>query len=483
LRRIFSLARKLEFRSLLIEEIRETECSLLAEENAALRLRQPAFKSSQIHRISFFRSPKDQAPAPQDYIGYVVFKSDTFAACPAPEDHIFESVMPAPRQTEQNNFVHCFRDYQVQTAAGTFKVKGVLYAQQNDLTFVCAHVALRSALACVLPEGDIAYARINSLAGIDHQSKKVGEGAGMGPDEMEQVLTQLGVSFQRVIHEPKSNARLPTEFQRDLYGLIESGCPALVGFKFKGRKRAPKPPPRHIIPVLGHTFNEDAWVPEAQRAYFGSKLSYYPSESWMSAYVVHDDNFGPYYCLPRHFLKKEDFRIILGLKRHPTILSAVQAEAVGLGSIKAIVGRLPRLGMDWYDRFAVYQENGWLVLRTILVEKDTYLGHLSTLRDWAGKTFEEPHITQLQTDLPAYFWLVEASAPELFSASRRKFGELLLCAQTTPPKPVGISILLAARLPGIVLFKKQDEVTIARTELKGHTELLSLCQRSPANPC
>lgn len=231
LRRIFSLARKQNYQSLLIEEILEADCSLLAEENAAIRLRRPSFANSVVHRLSFFRCLKDHPPAQTDFLGYAIFKSDIFSDAPRPRDYVFEAVVLPSRGVEHNNFIHCAKIYQVATTLGTFPITGVLYAQQNDLTFVCAHVSLRSALACMLPDADISYARLNALAGIDHQTRKVGESRGLGPQDIENLLTTLGVHFEKIVHEPSKNLDLPTEFQRDLYGYIESGCPALIGFE------------------------------------------------------------------------------------------------------------------------------------------------------------------------------------------------------------------------------------------------------------
>jgi len=325
LRRIFSIARKFEYQSLLVEEITEGECQLLLEENQAISLRSPDFQGSTVHRLTFWKCLPDKVPKPSDFIGYAIFKSDRFAGSSQPNVYVFEAVLPPLRPESQNNFIHCQRSYLVQTIAGQFEVAGVLYAQQNDLTFVCAHVAMRTALACILPEGDITYARMNEFAGIDHQTRLVGNGLGLQPEDLEAILQGLKVPYEKIIHEPKIGLTLPTEFQRDLYGFIESGCPALVGFEQDDPNAGPDGSPRHIVPVIGHTFNEDGWVPDAQRAYFGNQLSYYSSESWLSAYVLHDDNFVPYYCLPRHFLKKDNFRIILGMMRHPEAISATIA--------------------------------------------------------------------------------------------------------------------------------------------------------------
>src|ERR1019366_969590 len=185
------------------------------------------------------------------------------------------------------------------------------------------------------------------------KARMLGGGSGLKPAEMEAVLNQLGVSYEKIVHEPSAALLLPTEFQRDLYGFIESGFPALVGFELDRPNPGPAGAPRHVIPVFGHTFNEDTWLPDAQRAYFGGTLSYYPSENWLSTFVVHDDNFGPYLCLPRHFLTRDNFRVMYGLKRGATPFGAVDAEAVGFDYLRAIATRFPTNGADWYDRFVV----------------------------------------------------------------------------------------------------------------------------------
>ena len=473
LRRIFSLARKLGFNSLLIERIDPSECDLLVEEDTALKLRQPDFQGSEVHRFSFFSCRKDSIAKPEDFLGYAVFKSDLFSGLPRPKDHVYEAVLPPYRTQKQNNFIHCSRLYQVNTTAGTFPVHGVIFAQQNDMTFVCAHAALRTALASILPHADITYGALNGMIGVDHTTRMVGASRGLGPQDIESILTLLNIDFEKLVHEPRNNLNLPNEFQRDLYGYIESGFPALVGFETHDPNAGSHGGPRHIIPVIGHTFNEDTWVADAQRDYFGGNLLFSPSENWLSTYVVHDDNYGPYYCAPRHFLKKDDFRIMFGLKRHSTECSAVEAEALGLTYASIIASSIPKTGNDWYDRFAVYVRCGWLVLRTLLVKKAEYLGHLGLIQARDGTKLPADLIGKFDQRLPDYFWLIEASAPELFSSSRRKFGEILLSSQTSVPKPLDLSLLLAARLPGLILWGDQGQLSTEETAMKGHTELFS----------
>jgi hypothetical protein len=478
MRRVFSLARRLNYESLLIEEIFESESPLLTEENAAIRLRRPDYVKSLVHRLSFFKTPSNQQPGPTDFCGYAVYKFDEFSGPPPKCQHVYECVMSPVRGMAENSFIHCHRTYEVRTDIGIFYVTGVLYAQQNDLTFVCAHVGLRTALSVILPEGDITYARLNSLAGVDHQNCKVGGGNGLFPVQIEQVLQSLGLSFQKLVHEPQQQLLLPIEFQRYLYGIIESGHPALMGFEMDQRSPAPGSAPRHAIAVFGHTFNEDTWLPDAQKAYFGGALGYYPSENWLSTFVVHDDNFGPYYCLPRAFLKQEKFRLIYGVMPEDTPLSAVEAEAVGFDYLHGITAKFPARGEDWYDRFTVFTRLGGLVLRTFLIRKAAYISHLHGLRDWSDTMLETACVDSFSNRLPERFWMVEASAPELFASSRRKFGELLLSANQIVPRPLDISLLIAGRLPGVYLINQGRSFAVNPTALRGHSGLFSMPAQS-----
>jgi hypothetical protein len=471
MRRVFSLARKLDYKSLLIEEISESGCSLLYEENSALRTREPSYLESTVHRLAFFKTPKDECPVPSDFCGYAIYKYDKFAG--AQKGHVYESVIMPHRGPSWNNFIHCQRTYEITTGVGKFPVTGVLYAQQNDLTFVCAHVALRTALSSILPEGDISYERINSLVGVDHVNKKVGGGAGLDPAQFEIIFQSLGLTFKKIVHEPSLGLILPTEFQHHLYGFVESGFPALMGFELDSPPGSTNAGTRHVIPVFGHTFNEDTWLPNARRAYFGGSDAYYPSENWLSTLVVHDDNFGPYFCLPRSFLKPENFRLIYGLLDKLTPLNPLEAEAIGFGYVKSIVKVLPPRGEDWYDRFVVFARGNSLVLRTSLVQKEEYLEHLTALRDWKETTMESDLIDRFKKWIPERLWMVEVGAPELFASSRRKFGELLLDANKDMPRPSDPDVLVAARLPGIAIFNSSSSFDNYTTVLQGHTALFS----------
>jgi len=75
------------------------------------------------------------------------------------------------------------------------------------------------------------------------------------------------------------------------------------------------------------------------------------------------------------------------------------------------------------------------------------LQRLSACECWSGAETGPDALEKARLILLEWFWMVEASAPELFSATRRKFGEVLLRADLAVPKPMDFSLLLALRLP------------------------------------
>ena len=476
LRRIFSIARKLGYQSLLQEELSEQDSLLLLKENAMLALRAPDFKKSKVIRLCFFRTTPDQQPndACGDCLGYAVFKIDHFSGAPQPKFHIYEAVMRPSRSERGNNFIHCSKHFTVSTTIGRFSVEGALYAQQNDLTFVCAHVALRTVIAAASPNNDSDYCQINQLLGIDHTTRQLGSSAnapnsGLDRNEMEAVFKHCGLDFTTTVHEP-GTAEFTGEFQRELYSSIESGMPALLGFELDPAPNG-SPQGRHIIPVLGHTFNEDTWVADASRAYFEGGLQYYSSESWLSTYVTHDDNFGPYLCLPRHFIRKKNFRISFGLLRSSQNMTAVDAEAVGLDFCNALAKTFAREKSGWLGRFAAFANTGLLVLRTIQLQKREYLEHLKQSTSWNGARHPADTLAQIEATLPEHFWLIEASAPELFAASRRKFGEVLIDTTIAPNGTDPTPLWLGARLPSAFFIQQNKAFHTLPSGIQSHTEL------------
>jgi hypothetical protein len=462
----------------MVEEIKEVDCLLLAEENDELALRRSDFQSGMVRRLTFWKCKANSIPKPDDLIGYTIVKDDKFNAFPGETSHVYECVMPPVRTKKYNNFVHCFRQYHVRSDYADHQVEGVLYAQQNAMTFVCAHVALRTVLSCLLPQQDITYKEINSVLGIDHQTRRLGDGGtpgmtGLTSNELESVFTHFGFSFEKDVNEPKSNPPVVSDgdYASQLYFNIQSGFPAFLAFELDLPQGIP--PSRHVIPVFGYTLNEDTWVPEAERHYFTKRLSHFPAESWLSTFVVHDDNFGPYYCLPRHFLSNKEFRYFLGVWPKEVVLNAKKAELLGLSYLTRIADLLPLDGGDWFNRFKVFAGNRSLIIRVTYISKDEYLQHVHRLTGRDGSSLEQSVLEKIEACLPQSFWIAEASAQELFSASRRKFGEVLLFSDKDYNPNHPWSMMILCRLPGTIFYSPPTSVSPGEfVGITGHTSLI-----------
>ena len=166
--------------------------------------------------------------------------------------------MPQPGQ---NSFVRGLQEWKCCIGEETFKVKGYVYAQQNNTTNACAHVACRTAAARFHPDGDMTYREMNSLPqiGIDHVTK-VSDG-GLTNDQMVAILETAGARCTVADFTSWKAGVTSPPFQKYLYGSVESGFPAILFFAANAGEH-------HAIPVFGHTFNEDMWVANAEMSYF-----------------------------------------------------------------------------------------------------------------------------------------------------------------------------------------------------------------------
>jgi hypothetical protein len=213
---------------------------------------------------------------------------------------VFESVIRA--YEHPHSFATCARTVPVKIAGRKFEISGVLYCQQNGLNKACAQVALRSICSAFLDDPDLTFRRINQLAASVSPVSKPGEG--LLTDQIQDVLDGLGIPHFAIFYpnldgRQKWRSRLP--YQKILYSGIESGCGALLAFTTSGPRA---PGCGHIVPLLGHTFNEDTWSARGDGAYFkiGKDIRYLPSSAWMSSFLIHDDNFGSNLCVAKDYL-------------------------------------------------------------------------------------------------------------------------------------------------------------------------------------
>ncbi len=502
LRRIMSQIRRLGGATLLIERLDADSAEDLREENEDIHLRYSQFTSndSRVYRLSFFS--KEIVSLHQigdlsddDFLGFSIVKCDGVSGIEAVH-RIYESVVR--RTPYLNSFVRGEPIWTCHVTGHEFHVQGYLYAQQNNMTNVCAHVAIRTAASRFHPNGDMTYREINTLLGIDHVKRKVGgaDGGGLDYQEISQAIESAGArcfvgNYTKA--PPKGVTALP--FQKYLYGSIESGYPAIVFFGTSSGAY-------HVVPLFGHTFNEDTWVPNAEFSYFriGAGTRYVPSESWLSAYISHDDNWGSNFCIPRQFLyarlsctassgaslcsiQPECVAYIIATLPKVVQVDPIKAEAVGADYLFSMIPDLPHYSEPWETRLSFYARQNLLVLRPILIDFNEYASHMARISDWTRNGIRNNLVHNLRSLSNEKVWMVELSIPELFSANRRKIGEVLLQAEVPGGTSRDFSNFLLARLPGcFALYEgggpSRPKYRFIPSGTQGHVELYGCEERT-----
>lgn len=485
LHRLMSQVRGNKGQTMVFEELEPSIAS--DEENEDLKLCSD-FVSSVLFRLSFFRARvhdgrKLATLGNGTFLGFAVVKVDTFAV--GARARIFESVLLPARH--DNNFVRGQQAWNVVVSGKQFQVSGYLYAQQNGLTNCCAHVAARTTAARFHSAGDMTYREMNTLLGIDQKSRKGGDG--LSNEELVKLLEAVGA---KVVVGNFTDANNPSvaPFQKFIYGSVESGYPAIIFFATSSGSAY------HTIPVFGHTFNQDTWVPSADASYFsvGAGTRYIPSEAWLSTFVGHDDNYGSNLCVPRHYLQtkqtttapatpdtavtaSDSVAFIIATIPKTVEINPLQAEVIAADFLFSLIPQMPT-ALPWARRLVEHCLTNQLVLRPILVEKARYITHLAEAADWSKHRLERMWIDALTQFLPAeQFWLVELSVPELFSTNLRKVGEIVLRAQTKVNSGTrDFSSFVLARLPGhFALYAGdtagQPKFEFLECQMKSHIDL------------
>jgi hypothetical protein len=485
LRRLMSQVRQHDGKTMVIEKINESED--ISQENEDIRNIYPDFKESRIFRLSFFTKKFSTRrglnhSTSEDFIGYIIVKEDNISG-EVKNLRIYESVIKPSRIV--NNYIRGDKEWFCSIAGNDLIVKGYLYAQQNNITNCCAHVALRTASSCFHKDGDMTYREMNKIIGIDHINRKIGDGSGLTSKEMVTILEASGAKSISVDYTKLEEKQLP--FQKYLYGSVESGFPAIALFQM-----ANNPAIGHAVPIFGHTFNEDTWVYRAESSYFkvGKETTYIPSESWVSMYIGHDDNWGSNFCIPRDYLhtrklcemtndknidcplNKGCLSYIIGTLPKEVQMNAIEAEVIGADYLFTILPQIPNVRMSWIQRLIQYALMNQLILRPVLLKGEDYTNHLKKIRDWENNKLDISEVFAPNN----WFWMVELSVPELFSANRRKVAEVILKASIEPKTFRDFKNFVFARLPGYFALNIKGGAANPRysfipSTLRSHVEL------------
>ncbi len=465
LKRIFSLMRKQNVASIVLETIRPDD-EFLEEVRALEKRLSKKIVKNVVTRITFFNIDVSNhgldKVSSRNCLGSAIFRRSITKD--RKEIHnLYEAAIKHPRIL--NNYIHCFSTFKVRCGNRFFRLKATYFCQQNDKTNVCAHAALKM-ISHNLQRVNIEpfnYEKINKVLGIDHQSRKLGSGEGLYIREVTKILEGTGLKIKG--HSYDTEKAPPYSFQQLIYSAVESGYPALLAFRTADGGG-------HILPVVGHTFNDDNWLPNAEQDYFHlGDVKYLRSTAWINNFIIHDDNYGAFYCLPIRFFKNEDLIAVFQIFPKEVKEAPIDIELQAAWCLEFIVNVLKPLEHYWLKKLRNYIVSGKQIVRTFLIKKDEYIRSIAN-EDIEGNTLEEYYIDYLKDNLPATFWISEISLPELFPTNKRKVADIIIDSSRSLNRDDFFETLLFVRVPGHIVIKMPDEINVFSTVSKHHVPLI-----------
>ncbi|GAA5135192.1 hypothetical protein GCM10023213_08050 [Prosthecobacter algae] len=496
LHRVCSLARRLEVATVVIEELEEA--GEIIEENEDLQGLKAWHGSLPVIRLSFFRTPflKPEDISDQDassFIGYALLKRDyTSRKQTKTRCRVYEAIMPSPGHA----YIHIRGgvEWECRVNDSTLIARGYPFFQQNTLTNVCSHAAVRTIAACFSqPDQTLTFRQMNSR--LEKQPEDIRNG--LLTPEIAKLLETTGAEVSVYAYNDLAQPGPKLPYQRLAYGSLESGYPAMLIF---GDATLGESAEHflHAVPVFGHTFNPDMWLPQVEQARFdlGKKMGYIPSDFWLGSFIGHDDNFGPHYSIPRHYLRS----MRSSSKEHPQSIStegvawllttlpkgvrinSVIAEAICISALKKRSIEIKKHDGEWTQRMLENQKEGQLVLRTLLLEKSQYRKHLENMEGWKqAERLSQEEIQAILDSIPGdLFWMVEISLLELFPTNRRKLGEMIINPHEEGASMAELQVeksALGLRLPGLWISWPPNGVR------NSHRLSLTLASHTPLYGC
>jgi len=457
------------------------------EDATLLRVLPGRFQGSQLFRLTAYNTPcppnKDISALPENAcVGFCIIKENLFTDDPKVQPVVFESVTPHNRHP--SSFPTCAHDYRCMPQGRPFTVTGLYYCQQNGISNVCVHAALKMLCYARRTAVPVTYHEIDGILGtvlngpndMSHRHRR-----GLSARCIENFLQAKNIRYSQSVYRDdnqKGRPFIPSRFPfyKYLYASVEMGCPALLVFRSSTRCR-------HVVTVLGHTFNEDAYRPIAEVGYnrLSRKLGYMPSESWTSNFIVHDDNFGGEHCLPVHYLNPLRVSYVVGTLPPGCIWDPKEAELRAMLDLYSFLDLIKGTGGlfgPWYRRLNSARSRMAVAFRTVHISRNQYIQQLESPQQsapiWPVEKPTPVFLKRIANELPASFYAVEFSLPDIFSANRRKLGEVLLRCDKVPTSATDPCVMIAARAPGILFMPNGNKLwpEIA-TGINSHLPLLN----------
>ena len=367
-----------------------------------------------------------------------------------------------------NNFVAVRPDQRVEVGGRTMAVAGTFFCQQNGVTSVCGHTAVRT-LVMNASGGAVSNAVLNDEWGI-----VPGRPIELPENAVEDALRSRGLQlfcYDLDKTARRQRARLPDDdIWTVLTGLAESGTPSLLVL-------GTGPTVDHVVPVIGHTVNTDEWHPQGAYAYLADARGSTSSSLWIDHLVINDDQLGPYYCLSRAGLFDRSGlatavtpRRVIAMLPENADVSPLAAETLVRGIYAGLLQAARRSTGGSPPRWLTFlaQTTERRIFRTVLSNRPAYVRSLLADPNVATDPAATEIVGRIAGGLPDLFWMVEVSLPNIMLANKHKLGEFLVpTSGGRHPVPV------AFRVPGRIGTTAGDEVSLLPFPIEGHTPMHS----------
>ena len=349
-------------------------------------------------------------------------------------------------------------DKAVRLRGKNLKVKNAFPFIQQDGNFdCCAHVALRSVNLFLYEKWGgklLKMDKIVELARSVPAAQRDAPTEGLSITQIVTVIKQMGfdVLVYAYGNDPKEWEFFP---ERVVYHYVESALPVLLGIPTRSGG--------HAIIVTGHTFDPDEWWPDAEQGYYKLRHSggcYHCSTTWISEFIVNDDNFGPYMTIPKDYLTE------VASAEHLTVVVPIPKEINFKGEDAEIYAHASLRDNFYREALQVFPEDSssmhWAKLFWEEYEEETII--LRTMLMDSSKIKKEYEVGNFPVEvkqlvrglkLPKLVWLTEFSLRHLFSQHRKLLGQFIIDATSTPT--FGDTSDLIVRLPGQIVIRNKND--------------------------
>ena len=361
--------------------------------------------------------------------------------------------------------VTCRTEYESNLLGVSLKVTGTAYLQQDTRVGACAQVSIWAGMRHMHVRHGynwVSVADITRLASPTTDDEATSLPAGsefLTSERMLRAISEAG-------YQPLCFGR--PNIAKAILPYVESGIPVILGLDIGADSG-------HAVTVIGRVF--------AKRA-----KPTYAAIDYVPAYIVHDDQGGPYMLLPVEDpavtphafggdtimrsplsgtveLSASDATFAVALMS-PRVFSLAAAAEVSardriedtLNTLPFIRGRLVARGLPVNDRLLKELEDARggrrVVLRTYLTSAAGYRRHIAD-----GTACDELKDALLSLNLPHFNWVTEIATTDSYNHNsagmRRIYGHTIIDATSTGKDDDG---LLALHLPGLLFTKDVDEL-------------------------